>query len=986
MNKRNELFLDNLNFIISATGIGLWDWEIDTGKVIYSPEWEAIAGYEPGELPQTVDSWVNLVIPEDMPNFDRNVDEHVAGKTPYYVAEFRMKKKDGTIVWAQDKGVVTERHNDGRPKRIVGVIQDVTALKETEKELSTKNEQLDFVARISGLGTWDWNITSNHIDYNDEYLEMLGYGQSDISGTLEEWESFTHPDDLEIINQKLDDYISGKTDNYFCEVRMRHKDGHYVWTVDIGRIVEWDEAGSPTRVLGGHLNIDHIKKTEIELQNALTEIEEYNKSLNEKIKEGISLLEEERQASQSLYDSNPQINFIASREFQVIDCNPAALKFYGFDNKEDFKKNLLQKINQSIPKIMPNGKTPINVVQRFTDVANLGETAFETVLIFDGEEIPFHFTLKKVSHKDTWVIAVYQTDLRELKKVEKDLERRDLLLSTVNTVASQLIYIEHEDFSESLWESIGLLGKSIDVERVTVWKNFEKNGELYCTQAYEWCEGVEMQHGKEHTVNVKYSEIIPTWEKILLNGDCVNIMVKDMLPMERVQMERQGIVSMLTAPIFIKNEFWGFIGFDDCINERVFTKAEENVLKSGGMLIASALLRYEINNNLVAVKEAALLSANAKSIFLANMSHEIRTPMNAIIGMTTIARNTDSIDKKDDCLDKISVASKHLLGIINDVLDMSKIDAQKFELYSEAFDFEKMIKNICTMTASKMEEKYQVFELNCDAKIPKMLVGDELRLAQVITNLLSNAVKFTPEHGTIGLNIYSDVINNDIIELKVAVIDTGIGISQEQQISLFNAFEQADRGISRKFGGTGLGLAISKNIIALMGGDITIDSVVGEGSRFSFNVFLGKGSGGVFIGGTEDEFVLNEYDFTGKHLLLIEDMDINREIIISLLANTHIGIDCAENGQLALDMFSAEQEKYDIIFMDIHMPVMDGYTATEKLRAIGSEKAKSIPVIAMTANAFNEDINKCKAAGMNDHIAKPIDFHQLLEKMKKHLM
>jgi len=403
------------------------------------------------------------------------------------------------------------------------------------------------------------------------------------------------------------------------------------------------------------------------------------------------------------------------------------------------------------------------------------------------------------------------------------------------------------------------------------------------------------------------------------------------------------------------------------------------------MLIASALLRNEMTDNLVAAKEAALSSANAKTSFLANMSHEIRTPMNAIIGMTTIAKNSDSVEKMNDCLEKISVASKHLLGIINDILDMSKIEARKFDLSSEEFDFEKMIKNICTMITSKMEEKCHTFELNCDPRIPKKLIGDELRLAQVITNILGNAVKFTPEHGTICLKISRGKEVDGVLEIIVAVSDTGIGISAEQQKLLFNVFEQADRGISRKFGGTGLGLAISKNIVALMGGNFTIDSEAGKGSCFTFNVFMSQSSGKELIGETVDDAILNEYDFAGKRILLIEDVDINREIIIALLEDTRVEIDCAENGQIGLDMFSANQDKYDLIFMDIHMPLMDGYTATQKLRAIDGEFSKTVPIVAMTANAFKEDIEKCKAAGMNDHVAKPIDLNLLLEKMHKYL-
>jgi|GEM_PF-518830 len=562
------------------------------------------------------------------------------------------------------------------------------------------------------------------------------------------------------------------------------------------------------------------------------------------------------------------------------------------------------------------------------------------------------------------------------------LEHQEKLLHTVNAVASRLMSIENEDFLSSLWDSFALIGNCIDVERITIWKNFEKNGELYLTQLHEWSEKVETQHGKPHTINIKYSETVPTWEEILSSGKCINKCVKDMIEVERKQLEMQGIVSILIVPIFIRGKYWGCIGFDDCVNERVFTEAEENVLESSGLLITSSILRNEITDNLVTAKEEAMASAEAKSSFLANMSHEIRTPMNAIIGMTTIAQNADSPEKSEECLEKISVASKHLLGVINDILDMSKIEAQKFELAEDDFDFEKMVNNICSMTVDRMEEKHQIFKLDFDKSIPRRLIGDELRFSQVITNLLSNAVKFTPEYGNIGLEIKKGKsTDGDNVEILAAVTDTGIGISKEQQKNLFTAFEQADRGISRKFGGTGLGLAISRNIVLLMGGDVSIESEPSKGSRFSFNVFLKKGSENNDVSEMTEVF----YDFSGKRILLVEDVDINREIIISLLEDTHVEIDIAENGQIGFDMFSSNQENYDLIFMDIHMPIMDGFTATEKIRALDSEEAKAIPIVAMTANAFKEDIEKCKTAGMNDHVAKPVDLHLLLEKMYKYL-
>jgi len=725
--------------------------------------------------------------------------------------------------------------------------------------------------------------------------------------------------------------------------------------------------------------------SETELQSALNEVEESNRNLSVKIEESIAQLEEERRARQSLYDSNPHINFIADLNYNVIDGNPSAVKFYGFENKEDFKQGLLKKISQSILEKMPNGEEPIPISRRFADAAANGETSFDTMLLFDGEEIPFHFDLKIIPYKGSEVVAAYQTDLRELRRVEKDLERRDMLLSAINKVAARLISVEDGDFDKSFGESIAMLGRSIGVERVVVWKNYEEDGALYCTQIHEWCEGAEIQHGKPHTINIKYSDTVPTWESTLSRGKCVNSIAKNLLPAERAQMERQGIVSVLAVPLFVRDMFWGFVGFDDCVNERVFSEMEESTLGSGAMLIAAALFRNEITNNLILAKDDALSSARAKSSFLANMSHEIRTPMNAIIGMTTIAKNANSPQKINECLSEISIASNHLLGVINDILDVSKIEAEKFELACDEFNFMETIKKICTITADSIKRKNQIFELDCDPKIPKRLIGDDLRFSQVITNFLSNAIKFTPENGKIRLEARCAADNGREVELTLAITDTGIGITPKQQKNLFTAFEQADRSTSRKYGGTGLGLVISKNIVTQMGGSIRVTSKIGEGSRFEFNVFLAKGSNeDIYIENSIPEHTL-KFDFTGKRVLLVEDVEINREIIISLLEDTHIEIDCAENGQIGVNMFSDNQDKYDLIFMDIQMPLMDGFDATRKIRAMDGTKAKSIPIVAMTANAFKEDVEKCRACGMDDHIAKPIDLELLLKKIHKYL-
>ena len=517
----------------------------------------------------------------------------------------------------------------------------------------------------------------------------------------------------------------------------------------------------------------------------------------------------------------------------------------------------------------------------------------------------------------------------------------------------------------------------------------------------------------------------------------------------------------------------------------------------------------------------------AKSEFLSRMSHEMRTPMNAIIGMTKVAEKTDKIDSLKYCLSMIRDSSEHLLGLINDVLDMSKIESGKFDLHHAPFDAEKMVARVCNLVLEKADESGIELGLSFAGGMALQYVGDEMRLAQVIANLLSNAVKFTPAGGRIQLMVGEEPAPDGKSLLRFTVNDTGIGMTPEQVSRLFNAFEQADTSISRRFGGTGLGLAISRNIIEQMGGRILVSSTLGQGSTFTVEVplerhfparrtglpehvhpaevkmlvvdpdpfvrdFFAKGAGfhgfelesasglegeigalemvrraeaagspyslifldyrlageesqddmagaralvqaapsGALIlmtpfrkwaemdataldAGVKDylgkplfpsgvleiisrlhgsHYVLDQVetaplkedgtpDFSGVSILCAEDVPINQEIFCALLESTGIEIDLANNGREALEKFRAAPEKYDLIIMDVQMPGMDGFEATRSIRALDAPRAATIPIVAMTANVFREDIEKCLASGMNDHLPKPVDEKGLLDKI-----
>ena len=377
-------------------------------------------------------------------------------------------------------------------------------------------------------------------------------------------------------------------------------------------------------------------------------------------------------------------------------------------------------------------------------------------------------------------------------------------------------------------------------------------------------------------------------------------------------------------------------------------------------------------------------SDSAKSTFLARMSHEMRTPLNAIIGMCTIAQAANKSEKVADCLEKIMEASANLLGIINDVLDVANIEAGKLKLINDKFNLNQMLQNVVKMKSFNLNQKRQNLVLDIDENLPLNIISDEHRLTQVLDHLISNAIKFTGPAGTITLSVEKLEESASSSKLRISVRDSGIGISKEGLKKLFTYFEQVDGGLSRSFDGLGTGLVICESIVHIMGGVIHVESEPGKGSCFSFEIT-------VEIEGKETEEKKDEDEkqkFKKLSILLAEDVEINREIVMALFEDTGVSIDCAENGAEAFEKYKADPNKYNLIFMDIHMPEMDGYESTRQIRAFEKEAniEKPVYIIAMTANVFKEDVDKCIEAGMMGHLAKPVDFEEVMKKLDEVLL
>jgi two-component system sensor histidine kinase/response regulator len=389
--------------------------------------------------------------------------------------------------------------------------------------------------------------------------------------------------------------------------------------------------------------------------------------------------------------------------------------------------------------------------------------------------------------------------------------------------------------------------------------------------------------------------------------------------------------------------------------------------------------KKKVEKELLLAKNAAEAATNAKSNFVANMSHELRTPLNAVIGISHLIMQTELTDKQHNYLEKIDSASRHLLGVINDILDFSKIEAGKMNIEAIDFNIKKLCQDINDMFAAKAREKDLKLSFCISPRIPRKLKGDPLRLKQILINLVSNAIKFT-NHGEVVLLVEPGRKRGRKLKVKFTVQDTGIGMSEEQVELLFVPFTQADDSMTRKFGGTGLGLVITKSLIEIMNGTLEVESTLNVGSSFSFDVELEADMNDQETTDTSTVIPINRITVKNKNLeklrkiqgakvLLVEDNAINRQVAMEMLIQVGMSVETAENGQEAVERIVEGGQQYDAVFMDVQMPVMDGYKATELIREINSQ----LPIIALTAHVMPAAIKRCLQSGMNDHLNKPLN-------------